>query len=141
MLTYWPDRPEFEKIAARANTIPLYTQLLSDQLTPVSAFNRMAADTDHAFLLESVIGGEKVARYSFIAVDPMTVLEATGADYTITPTGGAPQTSQSDDPLGELEELITKFNCRALPSALRRMPSLPTGQPASSSSFMAPSGS
>ena len=119
MLIYWPDRPEFEKIAARANTIPLYIQLLSVQLTLVSACNRMAADTDHAFLLESVIGVEKVARYSFIAVNPMTVLEATGPDYTITPTGGAPRTGQSDDPLGELEELLRGYRAHHLPELPR----------------------
>ena len=119
MLTYWPKRPEFEKIAARANTIPLYTQLLSDQLTPVSAFNRMAADTDHAFLLESVIGGEKVARYSFIAVNPMTVLEATEQDFTITPTGGPTQTGKSDDPLAELEELLRGYRAHHLPELPR----------------------
>ncbi|MCP4591437.1 MAG: anthranilate synthase component I [bacterium] len=119
MLSFWPDRLEFEKIAARANTVPLYTQLLSDQLTPVSAFSRMASEAQHAFLLESVIGGEKVARYSFIAVDPTVVFEATGPDYCVTPTGGQPVRGNSADPLGELEKLLVSYRAHHLPELPR----------------------
>ena|GEM_PF-4665720 len=89
MPAYWPARSDFERTASRANTVPLYTQLLSDQLTPVSAFNRTAQEADHAFLLESVIGGEKIAWYSFIAVDPTVVFEATGSDVRVSPLGHA----------------------------------------------------
>jgi len=119
MLTYWPARSDFERMASRANTVPLYTQLLSDQLTPVSAFNRMAADADHAFLLESVIGGEKVARYSFIAVDPTVVFEATGTDYVVTPTDGPPQASATADPLAALEDLLRSYRAHHLPELPR----------------------
>ncbi len=101
-------------MASHANTVPLYTQLLSDQLTPVSAFNQMAREAEHAFLLESVIGGEKVARYSFIAVDPSVVFEATGSQYKITPTGGVPRQAQAHQPLNELEKLLQNYRAHHL---------------------------
>lgn len=47
-----------------------YKSLMADMLTPVSAFLRVAGGADRAFLLESVEGGENIARYSFIGVDP-----------------------------------------------------------------------
>jgi anthranilate synthase component I len=119
MLTYWPARSDFARIAARVNTVPLYTQLLSDQLTPVSAFMRMAAAADHAFLLESVIGGEKVARYSFIAIDPTVVFEATGTECVITPAGGPAQPVHAADPLAELERLLQSYRAEHLPELPR----------------------
>ena len=119
MLTYWPSRSDFQRIASQANTIPLYTQLLSDQLTPVSAFNRMAVGAEHAFLLESVIGGEKVARYSFIAVDPTVVFEATGHDYVVAPTDGPLRSSAAADPLAELESLLASYRAHHLPELPR----------------------
>ena len=119
MLTYRPVRSDFDRIASRANTVPLYTQLLSDQLTPVSAFNRMARQADHAFLLESVIGGEKVARYSFIAVDPTVVFEASGPDFRVTPTGGVVRATRTEDPLGELEGILQSYRAHHLPELPR----------------------
>jgi anthranilate synthase component 1 len=119
MLTYWPERSGFDRLARRGHTVPLYTQLLSDQLTPVSAFSRMARDAQHAFLLESVIGGEKVARYSFIAVDPTEVFEAAGPEYSILAPDGPPRTGQSADPLRELESLLASYRAPRLPELPR----------------------
>ena len=76
MLHLWPDRAQFEKLASRSNAVPVYCQILSDQLTPVSAFRRLAGEAEHAFLLESVIGGEKIARYSFLGISPSVIFEA-----------------------------------------------------------------
>lgn len=108
MLNFWPDRSTFETLARKCNTVPLYTQLLSDQLTPVSAFGRVAESADHAFLLESVVGGEKIARYSFLASGPMAIFEATRHQVTVT-SDGATQTTQSDDPLTQLEALLNGY--------------------------------
>ncbi|MFH0981630.1 MAG: anthranilate synthase component I [Planctomycetota bacterium] len=119
MLTYWPARPDFERIAVRASTVPLYTQLLSDQLTPVSAFNRMAGGADHAFLLESVIGGEKIARYSFLAVAPTVIFEATGPEFRITSAAGPARVGRTADPLGELEHLLKSYRAEHLPQLPR----------------------
>ena len=56
--------------ASKADIVPVYRQLLADRLTPVTAFEVLGG-TPHAFLLESVVGGEKIARYSFIATSPV----------------------------------------------------------------------
>ena len=61
MRRYFPDLQTFRAAAAGAEIIPVYRQLLADRLTPVSAFELLGRDA-HAFLLESVVGGERVAR-------------------------------------------------------------------------------
>ena len=78
MIHFRPDPDRFKKLAARHTLVPVYCEILSDQLTPVSAFQRLASRSGHAFLLESVIGGEKIARYSFIGADPSAIFEAFG---------------------------------------------------------------
>ncbi|UCF37710.1 MAG: anthranilate synthase component I family protein [Acidobacteriota bacterium] len=58
-----------------------HKSVLADLLTPVSAYMRVSADSDRAFLLESVEGGERVARYSFIGVDPYRSFEGTLEEF------------------------------------------------------------
>lgn len=63
------DFKEFEKYAEHGNLIPVYREMLADMETPVSVLSRFAGDDD-VFLLESVEGGERFGRYSFIGVRP-----------------------------------------------------------------------
>src|SRR5262249_21756183 len=71
--------------------IPVYRTLLADHLTPVTAYERLvrhsaastAQTTQHAFLLESVVGGERIARHSFLAAHPRTLIKAHGNKVTI----------------------------------------------------------
>ncbi|MDA2937117.1 anthranilate synthase component I, partial [Acidobacteria bacterium AH-259-A15] len=58
-----------------------HKSVLADLLTPVSAFLKVCRDAERAFLLESVEGGEKIGRYSFIGVDPETSFEGSFADF------------------------------------------------------------
>ncbi len=69
-----PSLEQAERLAADGNVIPVYKSVVADFLTPVSAFLRLGEDRPHAFLLESVEGGEKLARYSFLGRDPFLVL-------------------------------------------------------------------
>jgi len=69
---------EFEREAARGNVVPVVRTVLADLQTPVSAFMRVAGNASHAFLLESVEGGERIARYSFIGADPELVVRGRG---------------------------------------------------------------
>src|ERR1051325_1225535 len=74
MRKYFPDLPTFTTSAQTADIVPVYRQLLADRRTPVTAFELLGRDA-HAFLLESVVGNEKIGRYSFIATSPSKVYQ------------------------------------------------------------------
>src|SRR5678815_4543147 len=63
---------EFKDLAQRGTFVPVYKEIVADLLTPVSAFLKIAEHSDYAFLLESVEGGEQIARYSFLGKDPVS---------------------------------------------------------------------
>ena len=65
-----PDFQEFQRLAKQGNLIPVYEVFPADLLTPVSAYLRIAQDARYSFLLESVEGGEKIARYTFAGAHP-----------------------------------------------------------------------
>jgi len=65
-----PSFKEFEQLATQGNVIPIAESMLADMLTPVSAFLKLCGESENGFLLESVEGGEKVARYSFLGRRP-----------------------------------------------------------------------
>jgi anthranilate synthase component I len=69
---------EFERESARGSVVPVVRSVLADLQTPVGAFLRVAGGASHAFLLESVEGGERIARYSFIGAGPETVVRGRG---------------------------------------------------------------
>ena len=108
MLHVQPSRSEFAGLLRNANAVPVYCSLLSDRLTPVSAFERLAADAEHAFLLESVVGGEKIARYSFLGSCPIALISAEGS-RTIVDGPGGKQTFNDADPLATLEVFLRRY--------------------------------
>ena len=124
MKHYHPNFEEFLKLAERGNTVPVYRQLLGDTLTPVTAYHRLAmppgyAAASNAFLLESVVGGERVARYSFVAADPEAVFVARRDEITIRRHGQKDQSITSHDPLGELAKLIEPYKAVSIPGLPR----------------------
>ena len=78
-----PDLKEFCRLAQHATLVPVAKTVAADLRTPVSAFLNIAADEPNAFLLESVEGGEKIGRYTFLGVRPYMVLRAQGTHITI----------------------------------------------------------
>ncbi len=118
MIRYLPGPEEFAKLAERGNTIPVYCQLLADHLTPVTAFAAIAENSPHAFLLESVVGGEKIARYSFLAARPQMTFEATRENVVIHHPGGVIKET-SDDPLRNLAGLLAAYRSVHLPELPR----------------------
>jgi anthranilate synthase component 1 len=74
-MPHYPDFTTFQKLAANADYVPVYRCILSDVLSPVSAFHKID-DGGSACLFESVIGGEKVGRYSFLAAEPFMELSS-----------------------------------------------------------------
>ena len=108
MPRYFPDAQEFERVVAGgAQVVPVWRQLLADRLTPVTAFE-LLGDADHAFLLESVVGIEKIGRYSFIATSPSFVYEAKDGRAVVRGEGNANGTHATTDPLADLERLLPK---------------------------------
>ncbi len=88
--------------------VPVYRRLLADSLTPVSAFHLLDSGSS-ACLFESVVGGEKVGRYSFLTANPFLELEARGQHVTVTDRRGERpviEEFESNDPLGELKRRV-----------------------------------
>jgi anthranilate synthase component 1 len=81
MLT--PDYRGFLELSRSATLIPVAKTLDADLLTPVGAFLSVAAKQRYAFLLESVEGGEKIGRYTFVGAQPRTVITARGKDLSV----------------------------------------------------------
>ncbi len=106
---------EFERAVADARTlypgktlaVPIVERLLSDQLTPVLAYRRLVAPDDRtapSFLLESVEGGERAGRHSFLGAQPVTEVIARGRSVTVRSRAGS-RAFTSDDPLNDIREL------------------------------------
>lgn len=98
-----PDLNSFSKLAAQYDFVPVYRTLLGDTLTPVSAFAAFDSGGPSC-LFESVIGGEKVGRYSFLAADPIKRVCATGNNLTVVDGDTPPVTTSASDPLAQLRE-------------------------------------
>jgi len=80
---YTPNLQEFLKLSRKANVIPVYKEINADLDTPVSAFLKIKK-SDYAFLLESVEGQEKIARYSFLGAEPFLLFKSKGKQIEIT---------------------------------------------------------
>lgn len=117
---YAPDFDQFRRLAARYSRVPVTATIVADDLTPVSAFARLCGTNPRAFLFESVVGGERVARYSFLASDPIWTLEAHGDAVTlIRHRDAARKDWRSDDPLRELDTLLREYRSPPLPDMPR----------------------
>ena len=115
---FYPTLEEFREKAKTGNTIPVYRPILADMETPVSAFYKLMPD-DFAFLLESVEGGEKVARYSFLGSQPSVLFQSKGHKVTIEYLAKGEKVSKEyEDPLAALEEVMHNYqpvNIEGLP--------------------------
>jgi anthranilate synthase component 1 len=113
-----PSREEFRSLAGRGNLVPIYAELAADLDTPLSAFLRLRPGA-YAFLLESVEGGEKWARYSFLGSDPLMVFSAKGNRITIRHPDGHGEIQPSGNPLESLRELLARFTPVPVPGLPR----------------------
>src|SRR3954470_10004550 len=75
-----PPLDQVKDLRAQGNVIPVYKSVIADFLTPVSAFLKLERNQRQAFLLESVEGGETLARYSFLGCDPFLIMRCDGKD-------------------------------------------------------------
>jgi anthranilate synthase component I len=82
---------DFEHETGRGNVVPVVRTVLADLQTPLGAFLRLAGDASYAFLLESIEGGERLARYSFIGANPWMIARGQG-DKTLVEKDGQQET-------------------------------------------------
>src|SRR6185369_14803557 len=88
MLDLQPSNFEaFEREARQGNVVPVVRSVLADLHTPVGAFMRIAGDSPYAFLLESVEGGERIARYSFLGAEPEMIVRGKGMQTVVERDG------------------------------------------------------
>ncbi|MBI4482388.1 MAG: anthranilate synthase component I [Acidobacteria bacterium] len=99
----YPDFQEFVELRKRGNIVPVCKPVMADLLTPVSAFMKIASGRPYGFLLESVEGGEKIARYSFLGCDPERVVRSRGDQVRIIQ--GASEKQKTANVLEVLKEL------------------------------------
>lgn len=114
-MRYLPDRESFCSLAKDYSVVPVYCRLMADALTPVSAFKRIDAGAEWSFLFESVVGGERIGRYSFLGANPFHTLSATRHEVRID---GAAAESHPD-PLLILQRLIGQYSAPPLPGLPR----------------------
>src|SRR5690349_12714434 len=94
---YHPTLDEVKALAEKGNLVPIYREVMADLETPVSAYLKVAGGAG-SFLLESIEGGEKVARFSFIGTEP----------YRVFASG--PGLEYDGDPLKVIEEELSRYN-------------------------------
>jgi len=112
----WPDFKQFASLAKNATLVPVAKTVAADLRTPVSAFLSIAADpkrAPNAFLLESVEGGEKVGRYTFLGVRPYMVLRARGNHITLEK--GRTRQQLEGNPFKVLDHLLREHKPAHLP--------------------------
>ena len=109
MASYTPSLDEARALASQGNLAPVYREVPADLETPVSAFLKVARGR-HSFLLESVEGGERLARYSFIGTEPYRVLRS-GPNVT--------RNEEPGDPLVAIEQELSRFQVAPVPGLPR----------------------
>ena len=94
---YYPSLEQVESYQGKANLVPVYREINADMETPVSAYLKVA-NGPYSYLLESVEGGERMARYSFIGAEPQKVIKT-----------GASEELGEIDPLIPVEEMLSEY--------------------------------
>jgi anthranilate synthase component 1 len=107
-----PDFKTFARFARQGNLVPVYETLTADLLTPVGAYLRIAHGAPYSFLLESVEGGENIARYTFAGANPVEVFHARGRECVLE-TRDSRRTKPvqfEGNPIEELRRLTARFH-------------------------------
>jgi anthranilate synthase component I len=105
---YHPDFETFKKLSGEGNLIPIYREILADMETPVTALMKLRA-RPYVFLLESVEGGEKWARYSFVGADPQVIFQVSEDEVLIRNNGTVKRQCHEGRPLALLRRLLSRY--------------------------------
>jgi anthranilate synthase component I len=105
---YTPTKKEFIAKASEGNLIPVYKEIMADMETPLSAFLKLERG-QYSYLLESVEGGEKVGRYSFLGSNPERIFMAKGKKITIEENSKRRSFECASDPLDTLAQMMAEY--------------------------------
>ena len=109
----YPDCDQIQKIASSYDVIPICREILADVITPITLLRKIAAVSRRYFLLESVEGGEKWGRYSFLGFDPVMRLTCRNRKVTIE-TGDSVTEKETDRPFDEVRKVLKKYRAPKL---------------------------
>ncbi|RXE59713.1 anthranilate synthase component I [Acetivibrio mesophilus] len=114
---FYPTMDEVKTMAKEYNIIPVTMEVYADMETPISLFKRFE-ESSHCFLLESVEGGEKWARYSIIGKNPFLIVKSYKNKTIIKERSGS-QKEVEGNPVKMIKELMEKFKGASLPNLPR----------------------
>lgn len=114
----YPDRESFCRLASRGNLIPVYKEIIADIDTPVSALHKLGPSS-FAYLLESVEGGERLGRYSFVGASAAAIFRTWGRRVEINRPGADSEEFEVADPLAALEEVLNEYRPVEVPGLPR----------------------
>lgn len=111
-MSYQPDYQTFQNTQKVSSLVPVYRTIISDLDTPLTLFAKICTDKQHSFLFESMEGGEKWGRYSFIGFDPLLTFESIDQEVDITSFSSAFTNSKESNvnPLDSLKAILENFN-------------------------------
>ncbi len=112
-----PDLSGFQDMSRDHNIVPVFREISIDYDTPVSLFDK-AARGDYAFLLESLEGGERWGRYSFIGFRPFLLVKTRGREVEVEDRHGS-RKIQVENPIDFLQDLMKQYNMAELPGLPR----------------------
>jgi len=116
MNAIYPTKAEFARLAAESNLIPVYREIFADTETPISVFKKVG-QSSYSFLLESVEGGERWGRYSFIGIEPLFTFRSEAKCVSIG-SGDDFEKIGVEDPLSLLERLLSAYR----PARMKGLP-------------------
>ncbi len=119
LLDQFPDRDRFKKLARSHNVIPVCAEILADTDTPVLVLKKIYQGQGPAFLLESVEGGERWGRYSFLSTSAITNVRVLRDKVVIAHNGNRIEKPHNGAPMPILREFMAQFNAVQLPELPR----------------------
>ena len=115
----FPDRERFRKLSRQYNVIPVCTEVLADMETPVSLLAKLYSHKGPVFLFESVEGGEKWGRYSFLGTSARASVEVYRDNVTVTTAEGTETIAHNNDPLNVLKTILDRYKAAWMPEMPR----------------------
>ncbi|WDP88868.1 MAG: anthranilate synthase component I family protein [Desulfobacter sp.] len=119
ILNQLPHKDTFIELAGTANVIPVATRVLADTDTPVSILQKCYDENKECFLLESVEGGERWARYSFLGVSAFGHIRVFEDHVLVSTRRGEERIPHNNDPLGVMREIVKGYTPAAIPDLPR----------------------